>query len=404
MDFALDEKTVEMRERLLAFMEEFVYPAEGTFREQADSAPNRWDTPPVMEELKAEARAQGLWNLFLPATHAHGAGLTNLQYAPLAEITGRSPWIAPEALNCSAPDTGNMELLSLFGTQEQQRRWLHPLLDGTIRSAFSMTEPAVASSDATNIATRISRDGDHYVINGRKWWSSGAMSPRCALLIVMGVTDPDAEPYRRQSMICVPAGTAGVTVQRSTGVFGYDDGPHGGHADIRYDDVRVPAANLLGAVGDGFRIAQERLGPGRIHHAMRAIGMAERALEMMCQRTASRTAFGQPIIEQGVVQQWISRARIWIEQVRLLVLKTAWLMDTAGNRGARIEVSAIKVAAPEMATWVIDRAIQAHGGAGVSQDFVLAELYAAARAMRIFDGPDEVHHRAIARRETRRYR
>ncbi len=404
MDFALDEKTVEMRERLLAFMEEFVYPAEGTFREQAESAPNRWDTPPVIGELKAEARAQGLWNLFLPATHSHGAGLTNLQYAPLAEITGRSPWIAPEALNCSAPDTGNMELLSLFGTQEQQERWLHPLLDGTIRSAFSMTEPAVASSDATNIATRISRDGDHYVINGRKWWSSGAMSPRCALLIVMGVTDPDAEPYRRQSMICVPARTPGVTVQRSTGVFGYDDGPHGGHADIRYDNVRVPAANLLGAEGDGFRIAQERLGPGRIHHAMRAIGMAERALEMMCQRTASRTAFGQPIIEQGVVQQWISRARIWIEQVRLLVLKTAWLMDTAGNRGARIEVSAIKVAAPEMATWVIDRAIQAHGGAGVSQDFVLAELYAAARAMRIFDGPDEVHHRAIARRETRRYR
>jgi acyl-CoA dehydrogenase len=297
-----------------------------------------------------------------------------------------------------------MELLSLFGTQEQQERWLHPLLDGTIRSAFSMTEPAVASSDATNIATRISRDGDHYLINGRKWWSSGAMSPRCQLLIVMGVTDPDAEPHRRQSMICVPVDTPGVTVRRSTGVFGYDDGPHGGHADISYDHVRVPAANLLGAEGDGFRIAQERLGPGRIHHAMRAIGMAERALEMMCQRTAARSAFGQPIIEQGVVQQWISRARIWIEQVRLLVLKTAWLMDTAGNRGARIEVSAIKVAAPEMATWVIDRAIQAHGGAGVSQDFVLAELYAAARAMRIFDGPDEVHHRAIARRETRRYR
>jgi len=404
MDFAPDEKTVEMRERLLAFMQDFVYPAEGTFHDQADSAPNRWDTPPVIEELKAEARARGLWNLFLPATHSHGAGLTNLQYAPLAEITGHSPWIAPEALNCSAPDTGNMELLSLFGTQEQKERWLHPLLDGKIRSAFSMTEPGVASSDATNIATRITRDGDHYVINGRKWWSSGAMSPRCKLLIVMGVTDPDAEPHRRQSMICVPAEAPGVTVQRSTGVFGYDDGPHGGHADIRYDNVRVPAANLLGAEGDGFRIAQERLGPGRIHHAMRAIGMGERALEMMCRRTASRTAFGQPIIEQGVVQQWISRARIWIEQVRLLVLKTAWLMDTAGNRGARIEVSAIKVAAPEMATWVIDRAIQAHGGGGVSQDFVLAELYAAARAMRIFDGPDEVHHRAIARRETRRYR
>jgi len=409
MDFALDEKTVDMRERLLAFMETFVYPAEGTFRDQAAraherSGPSRWDTPPVIEELKAEARARGLWNLFLPATHSHGAGLTNLQYAPLAEITGHSPWIAPEALNCSAPDTGNMELLSLFGTPEQQERWLYPLLDGKIRSAFSMTEPAVASSDATNIATRITRDGDHYLINGRKWWSSGAMSPRCKLLIVMGVTDPDAESHRRQSMICVPVDTPGVTVRRSTGVFGYDDGPHGGHADISYDNARVPAANLLGEEGDGFRLAQERLGPGRIHHTMRAIGMAERALEMMCQRTAARSAFGQPIIKQGVVQQWISQARIWIEQVRLLVLKTAWLMDTVGNRGARIEVSAIKVAAPEMATWVIDRAIQAHGGGGVSQDFVLAELYAAARAMRIFDGPDEVHHRAIARRETRRYR
>jgi acyl-CoA dehydrogenase len=409
MDFALDEKTVEMRERLLAFMEKFVYPAEGTFRDQAaraheESAASRWDTPPVIEELKAEARAEGLWNLFLPAAHSHGAGLTNLQYAPLAEITGRSPWIAPESLNCSAPDTGNMELLSLFGTPEQKERWLHPLLDGKIRSAFSMTEPAVASSDATNIATRITRDGDHYLINGRKWWSSGAMSPRCKLLIVMGVTDPDAESHRRQSMICVPVDTPGVMVRRSTGVFGYDDGPHGGHADISYDNACVPAANLLGEEGDGFRLAQERLGPGRIHHTMRAIGMAERALEMMCQRTASRSAFGQPIIEQGVVQQWISQSRIWIEQVRLLVLKTAWLMDTVGNRGARIEVSAIKVAAPEMATWVIDRAIQAHGGGGVSQDFVLAELYAAARAMRIFDGPDEVHHRAIARRETRRYR
>jgi acyl-CoA dehydrogenase len=404
MDFAPDSKTVEMRERLLAFMEDFVYPAEATFREQAESASSRWDPPPVMEELKAEARARGLWNLFLPATHAHGAGLTNLQYAPLAEITGRSPWIAPEALNCSAPDTGNMELLSLFGTAEQQERWLRPLLDGKIRSAFSMTEPDVASSDATNIATRIVRDGDDYVINGRKWWSSGAMSPRCQLLIVMGVTDPDAERHRRQSMICVPIDTPGVTVRRSTGPFGYHDGPHGGHAEISYDDARVPAGGLLGAEGDGFRIAQERLGPGRIHHAMRAIGMAERALELMCVRTASRSAFGKPIIEQGVVQEWISRSRVWIEQVRLLVLKTAWLMDTVGNRGARTEVSAIKVAAQEMATWVIDRSIQAHGGAGVSGDFPLAELYAAARAMRIFDGPDEVHHMAIARRETARYR
>jgi acyl-CoA dehydrogenase len=404
MDFAFDQKTIEMRERLLAFMDEFVYPAEETFRTQAEDAGDRWQTPPVMEELKAEARSRGLWNLFLPRTHEHGAGLTNLQYAPLAEVTGRSPWIAPEAINCSAPDTGNMELLSLFGTAGQQQRWLTPLLEGTIRSAFSMTEPLVASSDATNIATRIERDGDQYVISGRKWWTSGAMSPRCQVLIVMGVTDQETEPHRRQSMILVPKDAPGVKVRRSTGVFGYDDGPHGGHAEISYDNVRVPAANLLGEEGDGFRIAQERLGPGRIHHAMRAIGMAERALELMCQRTAARSAFGRPIIEQGVVQHWISEARVRIEQARLLVLKTAWLMDTVGNRGARVEISAIKVAAPEMATWVIDRAIQAHGGGGVSQDFPLAELYGAARAMRIFDGPDEVHHMAIARRETRRYR
>jgi acyl-CoA dehydrogenase len=404
MDFALDQKTIELRERLLAFMEDFVYPAEATFRDQVDSAGNRWGTPPVVEELKAGARAQRLWNLFLPAAHGHGAGLTNLQYAPLAEIMGRSPWIAPEAFNCSAPDTGNMELLSLFGTPEQQQRWLHPLLEGKIRSAFSMTEPEVASSDAANIATRIERDGDHYLINGRKWWSSGAMSPRCSLLIVMGVTDPAAERHRRQSMICVPVDTPGVTVLRSTSVFGYDDGPHGGHAEISYDNVRVPVANRLGEEGDGFRIAQERLGPGRIHHAMRAIGMAERALELMCRRTAARSAFGRPIIDHGVVQRWISEARVRIEQVRLLVLKTAWLMDTAGNRGARIEISAIKVAAADLATWVVDHAIQAHGGGGVSQDFILAQLYASARVLRLVDGPDEVHHMAIARRETRRYR
>ncbi len=358
----------------------------------------------MLEELKALARERGLWNLFLPHTHEYGAGLTNLQYAPLAEITGRSVWIAPEAMNCSAPDTGNMELLSLFGTGEQKRRWLEPLLDGRIRSAFSMTEPEVASSDATKSAPRIERDGDEYVINGRKWWSSGAMSPRCSLLIVMGVTDPDAERHRRQSMILVPTGTPGVTVRRSTTVFGYDDGPHGGHSEIVYDDARVPASNLLGEEGDGFKIAQERLGPGRIHHCMRAIGMAERALAMMCERTASRSTFGRPIIDQGVVQHWIAEARIRIEQVRLLVLKTAWLMDTVGNKGARIEVSAIKVAAPEVATWVIDRAIQAHGGAGVSQDTLLPEMYAVARILQIADGPDEVHRMAIARRETRRYR
>jgi acyl-CoA dehydrogenase len=357
-----------------------------------------------MEELKAEARRRGLWNLFLPRTHEHGAGLTNVQYAPLAEITGRNPWIAPEAINCSAPDTGNMELLSLFGKPEQQERWLEPMLDGTVRSAFSMTEPEVASSDATNIATRIERDGDDYVINGRKWWTSGAMSPRCELLIVMGVSDPDAERHRRQSMILVPKDTPGVRIQRSTSLFGYDDGPHGGHAEIVYDNVRVPASNLLGEEGDGFRIAQERLGPGRIHHAMRAIGMAERALQLMCERTASRSAFGRPIIDHGVVQRWIAEARVRIEQARLLVLKTAWLMDTVGNRGARIEVSAIKVAAPEVATWVIDRSIQAHGGMGVAQDTLLPELYAVARILQIADGPDEVHYMTIARRETQRYR
>ncbi|HET7050663.1 MAG TPA: acyl-CoA dehydrogenase family protein [Solirubrobacteraceae bacterium] len=404
MDFGYDETTRELQQQLLAFMDECVYPAEPRFRAEASSLDDRWGTPPVIEELKQEARRRGLWNLFLPRSHDYGAGLTNVQYAPLAEITGRNPWIAPEAINCSAPDTGNMELLSLFGTDEQQRTWLEPLLEGEIRSAFSMTEPGVASSDATNIATTIERDGDDYVINGRKWWTSGAMSSRCKLLIVMGVTDPDADRHRRQSMILVPRDTPGVEIQRSTSLFGYDDGPHGGHAEIVYNNVRVPASSLLGEEGDGFRIAQERLGPGRIHHAMRAIGMAERALEMMCERTAQREAFGRPIIDHGVVQHWISEARVRIEQVRLLVLKTAWLMDTVGNRGARIEVSAIKVAAPEVATWVIDRAIQAHGGAGVAQDTVLPELYAVARILQIADGPDEVHHMAIARRESRRYR
>jgi acyl-CoA dehydrogenase len=404
MDFGFDHKTSELQQRLLEFMEQCVYPAETRFQAEVESADDPWGTPPVLEELKAEARGRGLWNLFLPRTHEFGAGLTNLQYAPLAEITGHNPWIAPEAINCSAPDTGNMELLSLFGTAEQRERWLDPLLDGTIRSAFSMTEPDVASSDATNIATRIERQGDEYVINGRKWWTSGAMSPRCELLIVMGVTDPDADRHRRQSMILVPRDSPGVEIQRSTSLFGYADGPHGGHAEIVYDNVRVPASNLLGEEGDGFRIAQERLGPGRIHHCMRAIGMAERALELLCARTAGRSAFGRPIIDHGVVQRWIAEARVKIEQVRLLVLKTAWLMDTVGNRGARIEVSAIKVAAPEVATWVIDRAMQAHGGMGVSQDTLLPELYAVARILQIADGPDEVHYMAIARRETRRYR
>jgi acyl-CoA dehydrogenase len=404
MDFAYDTTTIELQERLSAFMEEFIYPAEDTFFRQRAEMVDRWASPPVVEELKDAARAQGLWNLFLPRTHEYGAGLTNVQYAPLAEITGGAVWLAPEALNCSAPDTGNMELLSLFGTDQQKRRWLEPLLEGEIRSAFSMTEPAVGSSDARNVSLSITRDGDEYAINGRKWWTSGAMSPRCELLIVMGVTDPDAETYRRQSMILVPKDTPGVNILRSTSVFGYDDGYHGGHAEIVYEDVRVPVENLLGEEGDGFRIAQERLGPGRIHHAMRTIGMAERALELMIERTASRSTFGRTIIEHGVVERWIAEARVKIEQARLLTLKTAWLMDTVGNKGARVEISAIKVAAPEVATWVIDRAIQAHGAGGVSQDFPLAELYAVARSLQIADGPDEVHLMSIARRETRAVR
>jgi acyl-CoA dehydrogenase len=404
MDFAHDDVTHSLIERLEAFMEECVYPAEPTFFRQRAEAQDPWAPAPVLEELKAEARARGLWNLFLPRTHAYGAGLTNVQYAPLAEITGRALWLAPESLNCSAPDTGNMELLSLFGADEQKRRWLEPLLEGEIRSAFSMTEPAVASSDATNISTSIVRDGDEYVINGRKWWTSGAMSPRCELLIVMGVTDPDAEPHRRQSMILVPKGAPGVRIERSMSVFGYTDGYHGGHADIVYEDVRVPASSLLGDEGDGFRIAQERLGPGRIHHAMRTVGMAERGLELMIERTAGRSTFGRPIVEHGVVQHWIAESRIRIEQARLLALKTAWLMDTIGNKGARIEISALKVAAPAVATWVLDRAIQAHGAGGLSQDFVLAEMFSVARTLQIADGPDEVHRMAIARREAREAR
>jgi acyl-CoA dehydrogenase len=402
MHFGYDETTERLRAELMHFMDEHVHPAEPVWREQVRELEDPWGTPPMMEELKAEARRRGLWNLFLPASHERGAGLTNLQYAPLAEIMGRNPWIAPEAVNCSAPDTGNMELLSLFGTEQQTARWLDPLLAGEIRSAFSMTEPDVASSDATNIQTRIIRDGDEYVINGRKWWTSGAMSPRCTLLIVLGVSDPTAERHRRQSMILVPKDTPGVTVRRSTTVLGYDDGPHGGHAEILYDDVRVPVENILGQEGDGFRIAQERLGPGRIHHAMRAIGMAERALEMMVERvTSGRSTFGRRLVEHGVVEHWIAESRIRIEQTRLLVLKTAWLMDTVGNKGARVEVSAIKVASADLASYVIDRAIQAHGGAGVSQDFLLAELFAVARILHFVDGPDEVHRMAITRRELR---
>ncbi|TDD88210.1 acyl-CoA dehydrogenase [Saccharopolyspora karakumensis] len=403
MDFAFDARTEELRGQLLEFMDSHIYPAEPVFAEQMNEGPDRWSAhPPIMEELKAEARKRGLWNLFLPGEH--GAGLTNLQYAPLAEIMGRSGQLAPEATNCAAPDTGNMEVLAQFGTDAQRKQWLQPLLDGEIRSAFCMTEPDVASSDATNIGTRITRDGDHYVINGRKWFSSGAMSPRCKILIVMGKTDPDAERHRQQSQVLVPKDTPGVEVKRGMHVFGYDDADHGGHAEIVFNDVRVPVDNVISGEGEGFAIAQARLGPGRIHHCMRALGMAERALELMCRRTSERVAFGKPLAEQGVVQHWIAESRVKIEQARLLVLKTAWLMDTVGNQGAHTEIQSIKVAVPEVATWVVDRAIQAHGGGGVSQEFPLAALYAHARTLHLVDGPDEVHRRSLARRELGKYK
>jgi len=406
MDFAYDERTEQLRERLLSFMDTHVYPAEKVFTEQvaeAAAAGRPWERPPIIDELKAEARSRGLWNLFL-THHPQGAGLTNLQYAPLAEITGHSPALAPEALNCAAPDTGNMELLAEFGSEEQQQAWLRPLLDGEIRSAFCMTEPDVASSDATNIATRIERDGDEYVINGRKWWSSGAMDPRCKILIVMGKSDPGAERHRQQSMILVPRETPGVNVKRGMHVFGYTDGPHGGHAEVEFRDVRVPAGNLIAGEGDGFAIAQARLGPGRIHHCMRQIGAAERALELMCRRAIQRSAFGGPLADQGVIQDWIAESRVRIESARLLVLKTAWLMDTVGNKGAHTEIQAIKIATPAMTEWVLDKAIQTHGAGGISQDFPLAHLWASARTLRFADGPDEVHKRSLARRELKKYR
>ncbi|PZF97339.1 acyl-CoA dehydrogenase family protein, partial [Micromonospora deserti] len=402
MDFGYDARTEELRAELTAFLTEHVYPAEAVHAEQVAAAGDPWARPPVLAELKAEARRRGLWNLFLPDPR-YGAGLTNLQYAPLAELTGRSPHLAPEALNCAAPDTGNMELLAEFGSAAQRERWLRPLLEGEVRSAFCMTEPEVASSDATNIATRITRDGDEYVINGRKWWSSGAMDPRCEIFIVMGKTDPGADRHRQQSMILVPRDTPGVTVRRGLTVFGYRDAPHGGHAEIDFDDVRVPAENLVGAEGAGFAIAQARLGPGRIHHCMRLIGMAERALELLCRRALERVAFGRPLAEQGVVREWIAESRVRVEQARLLVLKTAWLMDTVGNKGAHTEIQAIKIATPATAEWVIDKAIQAYGGAGVSQDTPLAALWAQARTLRLADGPDEVHRASLARRELRRH-
>ncbi|MFE0192822.1 acyl-CoA dehydrogenase family protein [Streptomyces sp. NPDC058989] len=403
MDFAFDARTEELRTRLLAFMDEHVYPAEETAREQRAALASPWDTPAVVEDLKAEARRQGLWNLFLPDAE-HGAGLTNLQYAPLAEITGRSPQLAPTALNCAAPDTGNMEVLAQFGNEAQRKQWLEPLLAGEIRSAFAMTEPEVASSDATNIETHIAREGDEYVINGRKWYISGAMNPLCQVFIVMGKTDPDGADLRRQqSMILVPRDTPGVEVKRAMQVYGYEDHWHGGHAEVLFHDVRVPAAHLIGEEGGGFGIAQARLGPGRIHHCMRLIGMAERAIELMCRRAVARTAFGKPLAQQGVVQEWIADARVAVEQLRLLVLKTAWLMDTVGNKGAHTEIQSIKIATPRTVVDILDKAVQLHGAGGVSQDFPLAELWAGARTLRLADGPDEVHQRSLARRELKKY-
>jgi acyl-CoA dehydrogenase len=402
MDFGFDSRTRELRAQLQDFMDTHVYPAEPVAREQRAELDSPWQTPPVVEELKQAARRQGLWNLFLP-DRTYGAGLTNLQYAPLAEITGRSPQLAPTAVNCAAPDTGNMEVLAGFGDAEQRRRWLEPLLAGTMRSGFAMTEPDVASSDATNIRTRIRREGGEYVVTGRKWFVSGAMNPDCRIFVVMGRTDPDADVRRQQSMVLVPRDAPGVEVRRAMTVYGYEDHYHGGHAEVVFDDVRVPAENLIGEEGGGFAIAQARLGPGRIHHCMRLIGMAERAVELMCRRAVDRTAFGRPLAEQGVVREWIADARVQIEQLRLLVLKTAWLMDTVGNRGAHTEIQAIKIATPRAVAGIVDRAVQLHGGGGVSQDFPLAELWAAARTLQLADGPDEVHQRSLARRELKRY-
>ncbi len=397
MIFELSPCAAELHDRLSRFMATHVYPNEATYHAQIRE--ERWRPPPIVEELKARAREDGLWNLFLPDDE-HGAGLTNLEYAPLCEVMGRVPW-APEVFNCSAPDTGNMEVLARYGSPEQKHRWLEPLLAGEIRSCFAMTEPEVASSDATNIRARIERQGDHYVLNGRKWWTSGAGDPRCKLAIFMGKTDPEAATHQQQSMILVPIPSPGLTIERMLTVFGYDDAPHG-HAEIQFEDVRVPASNIILGEGRGFEIAQGRLGPGRIHHCMRLIGLAERCLEAMCRRVRERVAFGRPLAEQGTIRADIAESRIEIEQARLLTLKAAHLMDTLGNKSARAEIAMIKVVAPNMALRVIDRAIQAHGGAGVSGDFGLAYAWSIARTLRLADGPDEVHRESIARLELRR--
>jgi acyl-CoA dehydrogenase len=401
MDFELSDRCQELRERLLAFMDEHVYPAEPVYHEQLQASGQPHFHPPVMEELKERARERGLWNLFLPYELPDSAvpALSNADYAPLAEIMGRSH-IASEACNCAAPDTGNMEVLTLFGSPKQKERWLASLLEGEIRSAFAMTEPDVASSDATNIQLRIERDGDEYRLNGRKWWTSGALRERCKIMIVMGKTDPEGPLFRQQSMILVEPSTPGVRFVRNLPVFGYVD--QESHAEVLFEDVRVPADNLIGNEGDGFLIAQARLGPGRIHHCMRTLGAAERALELMCERASSRSTFGQPLAERGNIQDWIAEARIEIDMARLLTLRAAWLMDAVGNKHARTEIAAIKVAAPTVALKVIDRAIQVYGGAGVSDDFPLATMYAHLRTLRLADGPDEVHKRTIARHEVRK--
>jgi acyl-CoA dehydrogenase len=397
MDFAHDARTTELIERVRTFLDEHVVPAEPVLEAQVAATPDEWGTRPVVRELQELARAKGLWNLFLPG--AEGAGLTGLQYAPLAELTGWSPRLAPAAFNCAAPDTGNMEVLADFGTPAQKERWLRPLLDAEIRSSFCMTEPEVASSDATNIATRIRRDGPDYVITGRKWWSTGAMNPDAEIFIVMGKTDPDAARHRQQSMVLVPRDSAGLTIVRPLTVFGYDDRDHGGHAEIAFDGVRVPASNLIGGEGDGFAIAQARLGPGRIHHCMRALGMAERALSLVRERAGGRVAFGRSLSEQGVLREWVAESRIQLESLRLLVLKTAWLMDTVGNRNAMTEIQAIKIAVPRAVQQILDRAIQVFGAAGLSEDYPLAEMFAGVRSLRLADGPDEVHLNALGKAE-----
>ena len=397
MDFEYSQKVKNLQEKVTNFMNESVYKNEDVYKKQVEEG-GRWCIPEIMETLKAKAKSEGLWNLFLPDSNL-GAGLTNTEYAPLCEIMGRSP-IGAEVFNCSAPDTGNMEVLVRYGTEEQKKEWLTPLLNGDIRSSFAMTEPDVASSDASNIQASIIRDGDYYVINAKKWWTSGAMDPRCKIMIFMGKTDPSADKYKQQSMILIPFDTAGVKVLRHLPVFGYDHAPHG-HAEVEFKDVKVPASNIILGEGRGFEIAQGRLGPGRIHHCMRLIGQAERALELMITRAKSRVAFGKPIAQQGVVMHAIAESRAEIEQARLLVLKTAHMMDTVGNKIARKEISMIKVVAPNMATRVIDRAIQIHGGGGVTSDFPLSYAYGYARALRLADGPDEVHNMSVAKLELR---